>query len=84
MSKTPHHRINANKQLIDDSLSRKSIKYGLAVIPFDERGNFWLLPDGPNQKNRKLSSAQVATQFAIRLNNILKAAANKYARLINS
>lgn len=82
-TKRPHHRLKP-VLMPETVITAGPIRHGLAVIAYDERANCWLLPDGPNQKNRKISNAQVAMQFAIRLNNILNTASNKYAHLINA
>ena len=50
---------------------RSEIRVGLAVVPFCDQCNAWLLPDGPNQKNRYVTHYDIAYEFATRMNDIL-------------
>lgn len=51
---------------------RSPIKVGLAIIPFCEVEGAWLLPDGPDQKNRYVRHYDIAFEFAVRMNDILQ------------
>lgn len=75
-TKRPHHRF---KPVLIPAISevRGTIRYGLAIIPYDEHKDCWLLPAGPNQTNRFVKDPTVARDFAIRLNDIL----NHYPQL---
>lgn len=52
--------------------SRSPIKVGIAIIPFNEEEGAWLLPEGPNQKNRYVRHYDTAFAFAVRMNDILQ------------
>jgi hypothetical protein len=51
---------------------RSPIKVGMAIIPFCEVEGAWLLPVGPNQKNRYVRHYDIAFEFAVRMNDILQ------------
>ena len=51
---------------------RSSIRVGLAIVPFCEETNCWLLPEGPNQVNRHVRHYDIAFAFATKMNDILQ------------
>lgn len=51
---------------------RSAIRVGLAIVPFCELTNSWLLPEGPKQKNRHVRHYDVAYEFATKMNDILQ------------
>lgn len=71
-TKRPHHRF---KPEAVETVG--PIRHGLAVIGYDEHERCWLLPTGPNQKDRRVYDASLARMYAVRLNDIL----NHYPQL---
>lgn len=51
---------------------RNLIKVGLAIIPFCETANAWMLPAGPRQQNRYVRDYETAFAYAVRINDILQ------------
>lgn len=51
---------------------RSAIRVDLAIVPFCEETNRWLLPEGPNQVNRHVRHYDIAFEFAVRMNDILQ------------
>lgn len=79
-TKRPHHRF---KPVLIPAITMATgpIRHGLAVIAYDERANCWLLPVGPNQKDRRVYDESLAREFAVRLNDILSHYPQLAARL---
>mgnify|MGYP003403489251 CR=1 FL=1 len=45
--------------------------FGEGVIPYCDNERCWLLPDGPEQKNRRIRDFSKAMEFAKAMNNLL-------------
>ena len=49
----------------------KAAEFGLGVIPYSEEEHCWMLPDGPEQKDRRIWTLGKAMEFAKAMNNLL-------------
>ena len=47
------------------------IHVGIAIVPYDKVMRAWVLPDGPQQKNRYVTTYAEAYQYAQKINDIL-------------
>lgn len=49
----------------------KAAVFGLGVIPYSDDEHCWMLPDGPDQKDRRIWTFDKAMEFAKEMNALL-------------